>query len=237
MQLANASLGKQIIFRECLIEGPISQEIISLFWEERSRFISLMYAVSKEEYFIKTVEEFKQINQISEKDAIFLWFEDDLFCQLNMWFIISQLNHCKYSVFRVFPPHKTANQWDGFSRLTSEELMDCMANASIISIDEMSDIQSLWRNIQQQNFKQIALDKHRYSGVIRHFESIFNAYIEQITDNRPLQTLKKILNHEKKTFQEVLVEFNEQEGIYGMGDTQIRNILHTADLHKCLILR
>lgn len=229
-QLVNSVIGKQIVFRECLIEGPISSLSTAMFWRERSRFISNTYNVSEEEYYLRTIKEFNQIFDHVEKSKIYLWFDDDLFCQLNMWFIISQLSESKHSVFRVFPSIKTKNQWDGFSKLNSEELMACLETAVKVSEREMKSIQALWNNLQQQKFTKIHSYQGRCSTVIRHFEAIIQAYTEQITVNRPLKTLQTILNNEKKTFQEVFTEFNKTEGIYGMGDSQVWNILQSANL-------
>ena len=52
----------------------------------------------------KLVSEFEKIQNIEEGVDINLWFEDDLFCQVNFWFVISllsSLNH-KNSIFCLF---------------------------------------------------------------------------------------------------------------------------------------
>jgi hypothetical protein len=93
-----------IVCRECLIEGNVNAGNMADFWTMRAKFIADTYNVSTEEYFSKTVSEFEKLNHLPDNSEVCLWFENDLFCQTNMWFVISILaNQPALKIFRIFP--------------------------------------------------------------------------------------------------------------------------------------
>ena len=85
--------GEKIIIRECLIEGEIQGNSITDFFQCRAKFISNAYNTTEEKYFEKTVSEFQKIEKIPQEVEINTWFEDDLFCQVNFWFVCYLLDH------------------------------------------------------------------------------------------------------------------------------------------------
>ena len=66
------------------------------------------------------VTEFERIQNIPPNSAIYLWFEDDLFCQVNCWFALALLQDqvgCQLYLIRL-----DARSPYAFSVYTSEEL-------------------------------------------------------------------------------------------------------------------
>ena len=75
------------------------------FWAQRADFIYDSYGGEREEYYRKVVDELTKLRQIQKSDEINLWFENDLFCQTNYWFILKFLTHlsARDNLYRVFP--------------------------------------------------------------------------------------------------------------------------------------
>ncbi len=96
--------GNKMIWREVLAEGRVPETIgAESFWEVRSSFFESFFDVEEEEYHTLTVEEFEKVEAFSEYDEIILWFEYDLFCQLNMmallsWFARQHLGNIRLSL-------------------------------------------------------------------------------------------------------------------------------------------
>src|SRR6188768_902786 len=84
--------GEVIICRECLIEGETLAGSLEEFCKARSKFISRTYSVTIDSYFEKCVFEFEKILNLQTNSEVNLWFENDLFCQVNMWFILSLIS-------------------------------------------------------------------------------------------------------------------------------------------------
>jgi hypothetical protein len=78
--------GTYIIVREALIDGPVYAKTLADFWELRAGYFS---ADNNAHYYEVIVSEFEKLKQVNKDDAIHLWFEDDLFCQVNDRSIIS----------------------------------------------------------------------------------------------------------------------------------------------------
>lgn len=85
--------GEYIVWREVLSEGPINYPFNSNeFWTEREKYLTKAFEIPDGE-FESTIKApfqriFKEINQYSE---ICLWFEYDLFCQINMIALIGYI--------------------------------------------------------------------------------------------------------------------------------------------------
>ncbi|WP_221411228.1 DUF1835 domain-containing protein [Epilithonimonas xixisoli] len=88
-------VGEIIVCREALVSGDLKSESLEEFWKVRAKSISEDYNVSEESYYEKSVSEFEKILKIPEGSEVHLWFEDDLFCQVNLWFCITLLTNKK----------------------------------------------------------------------------------------------------------------------------------------------
>ncbi|MUP46057.1 DUF1835 domain-containing protein [Gramella sp. BOM4] len=79
--------GELIIVRECLIEGDVSRRDLDGFFASRISWLGEAYNESRENYKRRVKQEFKKILNLDKKSEINLWFEEDLFCQVNLWFV------------------------------------------------------------------------------------------------------------------------------------------------------
>ncbi len=85
--------GECIVWREILCEGPTLQHIgCNDFWDMRSAFFESFFEVPPDTYRQKTIQEFNTLkNAIKYFNEVILWFEYDLFCQINMIGLLSWL--------------------------------------------------------------------------------------------------------------------------------------------------
>jgi len=80
--------GEQIVMRECLVDGPIEGETPAEFYKNRAEFIDTFEGFKAADYYNGSVSEIEKMLALPEDAIIYLWFEDDLFCQVNFWFIL-----------------------------------------------------------------------------------------------------------------------------------------------------
>jgi len=202
--------GESIIWREALIDGPVSD---NNFFENRKNFITENYD-SESNYDELVVKEFQRIQNISEDSDVFFWFEDDLFCQLNFWFLISNLNLDKTKIFRVFPKDTEK----GFSESEENDLVELFHSAKEIDAKEGKLISNLWADFQQNNLSKVSS-----SEIVRNLEELITA-----NENRFNGTLKNQIKDIQKTaenFEEVFKMFNQKYPIYGFGDLQLKRYI------------
>ncbi|MFC0425646.1 DUF1835 domain-containing protein [Chryseobacterium scophthalmum] len=202
--------GEIIIWREALIDGPVSD---NNFFENRKKFITENYD-SESDYDELVVKEFQKIQNIPEDSDVFFWFEDDLFCQVNFWFLISSLNLNKKKIFRVFPKNKEK----GFAESDENDLLELFDSAKEINDTERKLISNLWADFQQNN-----LSKGSSSEIVRNLEELITANENRF--NRTLENQIKDIQKNAETFEEVFKIFNQKYPIYGFGDLQLKRYI------------
>jgi hypothetical protein len=84
--LAKSSIsGDVIVWREMLSEGTLQKEIGSdNFWRTRYSFFENDVGITRLDYFDRTIKEIIKIEDIANYNEVVLWFEFDLFCQVNL---------------------------------------------------------------------------------------------------------------------------------------------------------
>lgn len=82
--------GEFITWREMLCEGKTSIDVGSeSFWKTRFDFLKSSYKVTKKTFIDFTLKEYRNLCQKKDQQEIVLWFEHDLYCQINMIAIVS----------------------------------------------------------------------------------------------------------------------------------------------------
>lgn len=228
-QLKETKLNQDfIICRECLINGNVSADNSTQFWEIRAKFIADTFGV--DDYYQKVVQELAKIQYLPEGSAVCLWFENDLFCQANMWFLLSLLaKQSNLRLFRVFPViENNVDIWKGFGGATSETLEKAYATKVPFQAQDIELGVKLWEAYQSQDFVKLKELSKQNSDCFQYLEEVCQAHIDRFPkDNslgRPESVIKEIIKTQSKDFQKVFTEFSTREGIYGFGDLQVKEI-------------
>lgn len=218
--------GHIIVARECLVDGDVSGQNLGEFFDHRAHLLSTEYkACTAEEYYQSTVAEFAKIMALPSAAEVHLWFEDDLFCQVNLWFVVYLLYQSEIdcSVFLVRP--ETHNQY-GFGGLTDTELIDALGNKTNISNIELWA--ALWISYQQKDVERLlntAKQLDDFPFVLAAVEAHLARIPTAETPGRPTQSLIKIMNELGAVgFGPVFQAFSKQESIYGFGDLQVKRL-------------
>ena len=223
------SQGKIIVAREALVDGNVEGESLEEFYETRARFISSHYAgYSKEDYFEKTVSEFEKIQAIPSEVDINLWFEDDLFCQVNFWFVVHLLNKNgqKNSIFLVRPKEHTQY---GFGGLDESELISIYENRLSITQNQLDKIALLWEHYKNNDAEKLLQTAKELGQNYAFMLPAINAHLQRFPNNgkldRPTTSLIQIMKDIKsEEFAPVFREFSKRESIYGFGDLQVQRL-------------
>lgn len=218
--------GDRVICRECLIDGPVDSADFATFFAHRAHFIQQEFGDTEQGYHKKVVSEFNTLKTLPCNTEVTLWFEDDLFCQVNFWFSVHFLlsHHPEISLFLARPDIHTQY---GFAALSQEELIAAFHNR--IRLDEAHKIADVWKMYQKNDL--VGLEKS-VSNLAERFPFIagaVHAHIQRIPTEtnlgRPKQSLRTIIKELGTTeFGPVFREFCKREYIYGFGDTQVKKL-------------
>lgn len=229
----NILSGEIIVARECLVDGPVTGETLDEFWQTRAGFIAAEYDEDSALYFHDVVTEFDKIKLIPEGSEVNLWFEEDLFCQVNLWFCVSLLIGIAdtLKINMVKPLLKDGQpDWRGFGALDRDGLAAAYQHRSRLSTSEIELLANLWKAYKNQNRSDLNELGNVKVANFPFLREVVQAHLDRFSEDnqsgRPEMTLKAIME-QKKThdFKTIFQEFSAREGIYGFGDWQVEAIL------------
>lgn len=221
--------GAIVVVREGLIDGDLSGNSLPDFWKSRAKYIG----VTETEYHSKVVTEFEKIISAPDGSEFNLWFEYDLFCQVNMWFVMSIIRSLpiEKKVFAVYTSYldKTSQQfWNGFGPANSDELKVCYANRISLSEADMDLGQDLWKAYKNGDLDELTDLSKNQSTSFPYLQEVVNAHVDRFpkdgSEGRPEKVIEDITKNISTDFYKVFEEFWNRESIYGFGDTQLKSL-------------
>lgn len=119
--------GEILVWREMLCEGwvPATADFEE-FWQQRGDFLARHYAFDRDDYENRVVQEVRRLREFRRYDEITLWFEFDVFCQINLLYLLrffSENDLGKTRLTLVSPgSHPAHPNFKGMGELTSGQL-------------------------------------------------------------------------------------------------------------------
>lgn len=217
--------GDIFVARECLVDGDVCAEDLNDLYRIRANFISQNYEGFKEhDYYSKTVSEFEKIRAIPNNVEVNLWFEDDLFCQVNFWFIVHLLSNSNCTIFLVRP--EIHNQF-GFGGLNNSELNKLLKNKVILY--NKDEISRLWTSYQSNNYEELLETGNSLKSQYPFIFNAVEAHLERLPSygkkGRPIESILQIMKDlNTSEFAPIFKEFNRREAFYGFGDLQVKRL-------------
>lgn len=218
--------GNIIVCRECLVDGDVKETELEKLFSSRAKFLSENYGGEEQDYFEKSVPEFQKILSIEDDAEINLWFEDDLFCQVNFWFVsILLVIKMKPSrkAFLIRP--KVHNQY-GFGGIDQSGLLSLYDER--LEIKQLSELAKLWELYQSNSLEKLVKAAQTLKDLPFIFPAVEAHKARIPTQNslgKPTESLIQIMKDlNTKEFGPVFREFCKRESIYGYGDLQVKRL-------------
>lgn len=225
--------GDIIVMREALIDGDLSGENLDDFWQSRAKHLGL----ADTEYSTRVVKELENIRNAHDHSTFNLWFEYDLFCQVNMWFVISIINNLpiKKKVFAVYTSYadRASKQfWNGFGPANSDELSVCYSDKTPLHEADLNVGEDLWKAYKNGDLEGLVNLSKNKSSAFPYLQEVVAAHIDRFpkdgTKGRPEKVIEDIIKNISTDFNSVFKEFWNRESIYGFGDTQLKSLYDKA---------
>ncbi|MFS4415179.1 DUF1835 domain-containing protein [Maribacter sp. 2307ULW6-5] len=222
--------GDIITWREMLCEGKTLTTVGSeSFWKTRFDFLNKNYKVSKSWFIEKTLKEYRSLCNHKQQDQIVLWFDHDLFCQVNLLAVISWLlANRKYAQISLVssgldPKTKTIRE---LTSLTDDELREMYAHRVMLNQDDIEFADYVWQlycsnnpirlehltDFKDYNFSFLGAAIARH---LRRFPTISNGLNEM--ENNILAVAAERQHKNKAALVGSLLQ---QQGNLGFADTQ-----------------
>ena len=227
--------GDIITWREMLCEGKTETNVGSeSFWKTRFEFLNKNYKISKSWFIDKTLKEYRTLCNHKQEDRIVLWFDFDLFDQINMLAVISWLKtHRPYAEISLVSSEGDEDSLDimGLGELTDEQLRKLYTNRTLLTQDDIEYADYVWQlycsdnPIRLENLKDFdSFQFSHLSGAIEahlmRFPTIRNG-LNEVENN----ILRLARSAKPKTKMELLNTVLRNQGRYGFGDTQYERVI------------
>ncbi len=216
--------GSMIISRECLIDGPVKSNSLDEFWSMRARFIKMTYGEEESRYYERVQSEYQMICDLSPQSAVHLWFEYDLFCQINMWFVLSLLKDKEVKgIYRAAPITRKKNDlWKGYAGVTGDGFKESFNKSIRFAEHDVLLGASLWDAYQRGDMGELFNLSSKESPCFPYLREACIAEIDRKKNRRPERALRRILESGITDFNEIFRRFVEEDGVYGSGDLQVK---------------
>lgn len=224
--------GEIITWREILCEGKTTTDVGSeSFWKTRFDYFKSNYKVTKQTFIEKTLKEYRRLCNEKQQDEIILWFDNDLFCQINMIAVISWLKKYRSGVqISLVAPDKVQQH---LSEKSEEQLLKLLEKRVQLTSDDIATADYAWQiycsdspirlenfaalNTSQFNFLPLALETHlsRFPSIHNGLNAVENFVLGEATK-------RKLSSKE-----ELIAMSLQNQKAFGYGDTQYENVITT----------
>ncbi len=220
-------VGEIVVARECLVNGNISGSNLNEFFRNRAAFLIGEGENEWEEYLNKSASEFQRIMELSADAEVNMWFEDDLFCQVNFWFTINLIvKHTEVKAIYLVRPEQQ-NRY-GFSGHDKEDLDRLFENR--MKLTDVDRLAELWMHYQSGDINSLQQLARNFETKYPFIAEAVQAHVERLPAGedpgrviRALKEIKKDLKTDE--FDPIFREFCAREGIYGFGDQHVKRLL------------
>ena len=219
--------GEVAVCREAFIDGSVRANSLGDLWKLREEFWAAGDPHDAQEYRSRVVSEFEKLDNLSVGDEVNLWFEFELFCQVNMWFCVWLLSSGSPTIYRVAPHGLRSDQlWTGFGKLDAADLRRCFDRRTKFDRSDTTLGKQLWEAYRDHDHARLTELSSTDSKAFPYLKAACDAEIEK--DVIPRQILRGIKAQGIEDFGETFAAFSERAGVYGYGDAQVRRILENC---------
>jgi len=223
--------GDTIVWRELLCDGPLIEKIASdAFWKKRLAYFEKNKLSSKEEYHRKVINELHQIQALDNYNEIVLWFEYDLFCQVNMLAACSMIFNLKKDITCSLICSGNVEYQEkklGLGELKPNDFEKLFASRNILSKVDLRFADNCWNLFVNSDIEKLKRFNFSSNDKFEYLEEAMHQHVLRMPNEEGVTLIdKQILNHinlgykTKKRLISSMLLWQEENTVYGFGDMQ-----------------
>ncbi|NVJ87825.1 MAG: DUF1835 domain-containing protein [Flavobacteriaceae bacterium] len=233
--------GNFITWREMLCEGKTTTDVGSeSFWKHRFNFFKTSYKVTKQKFIDFTLKEYRALCNQKNNDEIVLWFEYDLFCQINMIAVISWLKRYRkgYQITLVCSGKVNGSKnLKTICELNVKQIDSHFKNRITLTQDDIEYADYIWQLYCSESPLRLETAYKFYpNSPFQYLASAIEAHIlrfpslENGLNSLENTIIKTANNNSLSSKKELIGTLLKNEQAYGFGDLQYENKI--ANLRK-----
>lgn len=228
--------GEVLIWREMLcVDWVPGTDDFATFWQQRGDFLADHRGFDRAEYEQNVVAEVRRLLDSAAYDEITLWFEFDLFCQVNLLYLLQFFAGQGVGSTRLtlvspgtFPGR---SDFKGMGELTAAELMTLWPDRLKLTAHELAVGRSAWRAYREGPGAVRAFLSTDDFGQLVHLKTAFEAHLSRFPE--ATDGLGRIERFWLQALQAgatepvpVLKRFWNEYPEFGLGDSQLLQTLN-----------
>ena len=215
--------------------GPAPEGLSLEAWREaRAKFLADEYELKFEDCRKDLLQQEAALERFTEHDETILWFEHDLFCQINLiylldWFSKRPVDKTRLSLICVgeFPG---VEDFRGLGQLTGEQLASLFGTRHEVTTEELGLAARAWAAYVSDNPQPIAQLIDEESSALPFLKAALRLHLMRFpsatnglgrVENKALE----MISHGPVGFKSLFPRFAKAEPTYGLGDSQFWNEL------------
>ncbi|MFT6732949.1 MAG: hypothetical protein ACJAS9_001134 [Polaribacter sp.] len=235
-QFPKQIIGDLIVTNECLVDGNVLGENLTVLYNNRAKYLSESYGGTIQSYFEKVITEFNKIQELPIDAEINLWFEEDLFCQVNFWFVLYLIKQ-QTDIRRVYLVLPNKENRYGFGGMNNESLIESFSHKIQITESDFNKLSGFWELYQRNDITNLQKKSEKLNIKYPFLLPAIKAHSDRTSEDgllgRPEQTIVNIMKElQTEDFPIVFGEFCKREAIYGFGDLQVKQLFDNVISRK-----
>ncbi|MEP6636603.1 MAG: RNA polymerase subunit sigma-24 [Acidobacteriota bacterium] len=222
--------GEHFAWRESLITGPTPAGLNPSEWRKlRAQHLSEAFGADRAAIEAALHSQEDKLSTYPDHDEVVLWFEHDLFCQINLlylfqWFAQRDLGQTKLSLICIgeFPG---LPDFRGLGELNVEQLTSLLEKRHLVSAAELQLATKGWQAYCSANPSAIEALLSSDTSALPFLERAFQLHLERFPSVRNgLGRIEKLglelIESGASRFVDLFPRFCQAEPAYGLGDSQ-----------------
>jgi len=227
--------GAVFSFADALISGPAPTNFDRKTWREtRATHLSNLYGISLAECKRTLLQQEVALESFSQHEEVVLWFEHDLFCQLNLlsllaWFARLERGRTRLSLINIdkFPGREN---FRGLGELNPDELLSLFPERQLVTSKQLKLAANAWTAFCAPDPTQIEDFRKRDTSELPSLDAAFDVHLRRFPSvknglGHVEETTLRMVQDGHHTFIDLFLEFGDVAGVYGLGDLQVWSTL------------
>ncbi len=224
--------GDVVVWREMLCEGPLDIDVGSdKFWKIRYGFYENDLGIKKLDYFDKSIKEIIKLEDLKVYDEVVLWFEFDLFCQVNLMALCSYLIKSYQKDIRYYlictGNDKNESRLKHLSDYPLELWQGLLSNKLKINKKELQYAHTCWGIYVNNNSQELQYFDFDQNSKFPYFQAAIQQHLKRFPGENGLNQIENkiiefisscLLNKNELILR--LIHWQKEESVYGFGDLQ-----------------
>jgi hypothetical protein len=227
--------GQHLVWKEALVWGPTPPTVdLSEWCRLRAQFLADANVMDAQQCFEDLMQQEEALKTLAKHDEVILWFEFDLFCQLNLIYVLSKLCGQNFVATKLslicigtFPDIR---DFRGLGQLTAEQLVSLFPGRQPVTVEQMELAWRAWNACSSSNPQEIEMLLAQDTTPLPFLRSALHLHL------RRFPSVRNGLGHMERMalefiargvsrFPELFREWSSAEPGYGLGDAQLWDVL------------